>query len=330
MKGLAIPLFLLICCLFSCKKTTPQINPYGGLSQFKNFENTISGYIEVPENRDAKNEKKIKLAYLVLKAEDHTTKKEPIVYLQGGPGGATLFMAYFFRNHKFRLDRDIILMDQRGTGASNAICTDLGEKMLSILAKDFTPEQEYHSLLEEVILCKEEAENLKTDLSAYNSKENAADFEDLRKNLGYKQWNLFGGSYGSRLGLTLIRDFPQSIRSAILFGVFPPEIDLYRNFIDNFKQSLFKTFGACANDLQCNAQYPELPMQFSRAMEQLNAKPIRLTNNQQDFVLNTQDALLVLHQLLYNKSTIAQIPSFIHAIRTIDLTTYYTTKLSKF
>ncbi len=256
-----------------------------------------------------------------MKAKNSTSRKDPIVYLQGGPGGATLFMAYFFRDHSFRLDRDIVLMDQRGTGASAAICTNFGEEMLAIIAQDLSPAEEYNLLLEKVANCKKEVKKKQVDVSGYNSRENAADFEDLRKQLGYKQWNLFGGSYGSRLGLTLMRDFPQSIRSSILFGVFPPEIDLYRNFIGNFKASLFRTFDACANDLDCNKKYPDLKTQFAEAIEQLQNAPIHFKNNGEDFALNAQDALLVMHQLLYSKTSIAQVPSYIDAIRTKNKTT---------
>ena len=60
------------------------------------------------------------------------------------------------------------------------------------------------------------------DLSAYNSAATAADIEDLRVVLGYSKWNLYGGSYGSRIALTVMRDFPQGVRSVILDSAIPP------------------------------------------------------------------------------------------------------------
>ncbi|WP_394748307.1 alpha/beta hydrolase [Spongiimicrobium salis] len=314
MKNLLIALCVL--AFFSCKETSSPKSAQVSFAQNKDGEDEISGYLVVPENRNQPNGKKIQLAYRVLKARNKNTKKEPILYLQGGPGGATLLMESFWQNHTLRSDRDIVLMDQRGTGSSNAICTDFGEAMIDILAQDLLPEEEYSKMQEIMTKCKKEAQKNKTDLSAYNSRENAADFESLRKKLGYERWNILGGSYGSRLGMTIMRDFPSSVRSAIIFGVFAPESAIYAHFMSNFKSALFSAFEECENDSDCNTRYPDLKEAFFSALHKIEQKPMVFTYDGKPFYLNVQDVLLITHQLLYSRSTVGIIPSFIQALHT--------------
>ncbi len=211
MKNLILLTFCL--ALISCNQSSQSKNKEIVFQSFKNDRSIESGYLEVPENRTVSKSKKIKLAYIVIKARNSASKKDPILYLQGGPGAPTLIMANFWKGNDLRNDRDIVLMDQRGTGASNAICSDFGDQMLEIIAKDLTPDQEYTEMLTLLDNCKDQANKNNTDLSGYNSRENAADYEALRKELGYKKWNVFGGSYGSRLGLTIMRDFPNNLSS---------------------------------------------------------------------------------------------------------------------
>ena len=203
-------LFLIVCT--SCTQTSKK--------------EVLIGTLEVPANRENSDSRTMSLAYKVLKAKNKDSQKSPIVYLQGGPGGPTLIMENFWKNHPLRNDRDIILMDQRGTGLSEAVCVESGEDAISILRKNLNKEEEFLALTKLMEDCKNSLSQKDIDFSEFSSKEIAADFEDLRKELGYNTWNLFGGSYGSRLGLTLMRDYPNSVKSALLFSVFAPENNL--------------------------------------------------------------------------------------------------------
>jgi len=276
----------------------------------------IDGILEVPENRTVPNSRTLKLVYKVLKAKNRNSKKAPILYLQGGPGGATLFMEAFWKNHPLRNDRDIVLMDQRGTGQSEAICGETGNASLAILGQDLDQDDEYEALNAIFLECKKTIKENKIDLSGYNSQENAADFDALRKVLGYEKWNLFGGSYGSRLGLTIMRDFPNSVRSSVLFSVFAPESYLYKSFIQNFEQSLFSVLERCENNSDCNKKYPDLKNRLLTSLEKIQDEPIKFEYQGSLFVLNPQDVLLLLHQSLYSRNSIGAIPSFITALDT--------------
>ncbi len=293
-------LFFASLLLFGCN-TTPE-----GI--------VIDGILEVPENRENPNSRTLKLVYKVLKAKDSAAGKAPIVYLQGGPGAATLIMEDFWKNHSLRNDRDIVLMDQRGTGASEANCTDLGDAFFEIMRQDLTIEEDYKASQAQLVNCNEKIKHKGVDLAGYNSRENAADFEDLRKTLGYEKWNLFGASYGTRLGLTIMRDFPNNIRCAVLAGVLAPESDAFKGRIKSIDNSLFMVLQACERNVDCSSRYPNLKERLLKVLEKLESDPLHIEYKNRPYVLNIQDAFAILSVLLYDRNSIANIPSFIEAL----------------
>lgn len=274
----------------------------------------IDGILEVPENRENPNSRTLKLVYKVLKAKDTTSGKAPIVFLMGGPGGATLVMEEMWTNHPLRNDRDIILMDQRGTGESEANCTELGDTLFDIMRQDLSIEDDYKAMRGQLAKCKETIKQKRVDLAGYNSRENAADFEDLRKVLGYKKWNLYGASYGTRLGLTIMRDFPNSVRSATLVGVLAPESDLFGDRIKSFENTLFAVLQRCEENEDCNNRYPNLKERLLKTLKKLQFDPLRFHHKEKPYVLNMQDASALLSLLLYDHQTFANIPLFIEAL----------------
>lgn len=274
----------------------------------------IDGILEVPENRNDSNSRALKLVYKVLKAKKADSLKAPIVFLMGGPGGSTLIMENFWKNHPLRNDRDIVLMDQRGTGASEANCTEMGDALFAIMRQDLDNEGEIGALITILSECKGTMKRDGVDLAGYNSRENAADFEDLRKVLGYEKWNLFGPSYGSRLGLTIMRDFPNSVRSAVLAGILAPETDFMNNYLQNFENSLLSVLKRCEENEDCNNRYPNLKERLLKALKKLQSNPLRFYYDGEPFVLNPKDALTLLFMSLYNRQTIANIPLLIEAL----------------
>lgn len=280
---------------------------------------TVDGILKVPENRENPNSRTLNLVYKVLKAKKADSLKSPIVYLQGGPGAPTLIMEEFWENHPLRNDRDIILMDQRGTGESGANCTKLGESMFAIMQQDLDPEEEIAAVKSKIWGCQETAKQAGVDFSGYNSKENAADFEDLRKTLGYDKLNLFGASYGTRLGLTLMRDFPNSIRSAVLFGVLAPESDFVGGSIKNFENSLFSVLERCEQNEECNNRYPDLKNRLLKTLKKLEREPLQFDFQKKSFTLNAKDALLVLFFSLYDRYSIGNVPFLIEALESGEI-----------
>jgi len=279
---------------------------------------TIDGILEVPENRDDPNSRKLKLVYKVLKAKDTTSSKAPLVYLQGGPGGATLGMEAMWKNHPLRNDRDIVLMDQRGTGKSEANCIEMGNSIFNIIKQDLDQKGEIKAMEAILSKCKTTLKKEGVDLAGYTSKENAADFEDLRKALGYDKWNLWGVSYGSRLGLTIMRDFPNSVRSAMLAGILAPENDPLNDSIKNFENSLFSVLNRCEINEDCSKRYPNLKERLLKTLRKLETEPLHFDYKGKPFTLNQQEALMVMYMPLYDHNSIADIPLLIEALETRD------------
>lgn len=273
----------------------------------------IDGILEVPENRKNPNSRTLKLVYKVLKAKKANAQKAPIVFLQGGPGGPTVIEAEFWKNHPLRNDRDIVLMDQRGTGASEANCIEIGDAMFTIMRQDLDNEGEIKALNSILSECKETMKYDGVDLAGYTSKENAADFEDLRKVLGYEKWNLFGVSYGSRLGLTIMRDFPNSVQSTVISGILAPETNYLNDNIQNFERSLFAIFERCENNEDCNNRYPNLKERLLKTLKKLQSDPLHFDYNGKPFVLNSQDVLSILFLCCYDRRSMANIPLLIES-----------------
>ncbi|MEP1094794.1 MAG: alpha/beta hydrolase [Cyclobacteriaceae bacterium] len=271
------------------------------------------GKLMVPENRNKSESRNISITYARI-SKTGGGKKPPIVFLQGGPGGSSLAMVQFFANSPLRRNHDIILFDARGTGRSDAFCKNAGAQFMDLMAQDLTVEGEYKGTLKICDECKEELEDNNVDVAGYNSMENAADIEALRRKLGIDKWILLGGSYGTRLGLTYLREY-KAAQAAILMGLFPAEINIYEGFLKGLNTSLENLFVSCENDPVCGDKYPQLRQTFYSVMEDLRANPKAINYQGDDFVINAQDALLLIHQMLYARQTIQQVPAFITSLK---------------
>src|SRR5579859_2041292 len=177
------------------------------------------GYLTVPEDRsNPSNGNVVKLAVAVFKSNSSTPQPDPVIYLEGGPGGRSLSDdgVDYYINDAFAplLDkRDVILFDQRGTGYStpSLACPEYFDANWNNEDKNLSAKAWEPITTQAVQDCHDRLVKQGVNLSDFNSAESAADVSDLRVALGYKEWNLYGISYGTRLGLTIMRDFPQGI-----------------------------------------------------------------------------------------------------------------------
>jgi pimeloyl-ACP methyl ester carboxylesterase len=169
----------------------------------------------VPEDQGNPAGRTIGLRVVVLPATGKATVKataEPLFVLAGGPGQAasqlTGFIAETFAG--IRGDRDIVLFDQRGTGGSNGLKCDMGSGL------DLFP-------ADRVVACAKELAT-RADLRMYTTAEAVKDLDDVRRALGWKQIDLFGTSYGTRVALEYVRAYPESVRAVIVKGTVPPQL----------------------------------------------------------------------------------------------------------
>ena len=235
------------------------------------------GFILVPEDRGKADGRKIRIRAAVFKSESATPAADPIVFLDGGPGSNTLEGLQYDLEVFVPLlaERDLVFFDQRGAGSSDPPleCAEVKEMFYGILGEPVTPEEHRAQELRDAGNCRETLSRSGADLAAYNSAENAADLEDLRLALGYAQWNLYGASYGTRLALTAMRDFPAGIRSVVLDSTYPLQVDLFEEVIDSNAAALSALFAGCADDPACSANYPALEDVFYEQMQALDGQP---------------------------------------------------------
>jgi len=253
--------------------------PGNGITAGKNVR---CGYLMVPGDRSVANGGTLKLAVAIFKSPSATPRPDPVIDLEGGPGASALmdWGPYITKATAPRYvgDHDLILLDQRGTGYSHPSlgCPELSQPAPSSKSSP-TPKQIQALALAGVRRCHDRLLRAGVDLNAYTTLADAADVADLRTALGYPEVDLYGGSYGTRLALEVMRSFPTGIRSAVLDSVDPPQGNLYADTPRTEGQGFETLFSACARSPRCNAVYPHLKQTFARLVTRLNAKPVPIT-----------------------------------------------------
>lgn len=282
------------------------------------------GNLYVPENRSDPASKTISLAVAIVKSKSRTPAPDPIVYLDGGPGGHTLFTMHIMLTEyfaKYASKRDFIIFDQRGVGLSEPAldCEELNRSTVDQLRRPMTQAETNDARNVLLKQCHDRLVEEGIDLAAYNSQENAADLNDLRLALGYEQWNLYGISYGTRLALTAMRDFPDGIRSVVLDSTYPPNAALYDDIPSNANRSFSALFKDCAADRRCNRAFPKLEAEFYKLVEELNANPVSVNvdfgSRRYKVVITGGRMMDTLFDLMYSTRAIPYLPRLIWDVK---------------
>lgn len=299
----------------------PRFEPGRCPSSVPSGKDAECGFLIVPEDRTNPDpDDTIALQVVIFPARDANPAPDPIIYLEGGPGGNAIeTLAFNTRYEPYTQKRDLIFIDQRGVGLSQPVldCPEYNEAALDMLPLDLTPEEASERVHEALEACRDRLESEGVNLGAYNSAANAADIADLRVALGYDEWNLWGISYGTRLALTIMRDHPEGVRSVILDSVYPPQVNLFGGAPDNFQRALAVLFEGCAAHPACNSAYPDLENTFYAAVDQLNENPVMLSIvnplnfERYDLLYDGSSFMALIFQLLYDTSTIPTLPQLI-------------------
>lgn len=277
------------------------------------------GTLTVPQSRYSENGS-ITLAVVIIHSLAETPAPDPVVYLAGGPGGSsTAYTEGLVQTwlKPFLQTRDVILVDQRGTGAStpSLMCDEYSYTMLDQISTISSASQTIQAQAEALQTCQDRLTKDGVVTSAYTSSESAADLEDLRIALDIEEWNLLGVSYGTRLALTAVRDFPQGVRSIILDSVYPPQVQLFTDSYANGERARQAVFKACADEPECAAAYPDLDSRFWQLVDKLNETPetvtIQISRGQRDFVWSGDRVYGLVFQWMYDYRDIVFIPHYI-------------------
>jgi pimeloyl-ACP methyl ester carboxylesterase len=282
------------------------------------------GYLVVPENRAVPNGRLIQLHVAVFQSVLEGPEPDPVVHLAGGPGSSSLDVSGYMLNQgldQILERRNFILFDQRGTGYSSPRldCPERDALTPALLSEGLSGQDSLPAIVDAFQRCHDRLVAEGNDLSAYNSAASAADLNDLRIALGYQQLNLYGVSYGTRLALTMMRDYPQAIRSVVLDSTYPLEVNLYTALAPDAGRAFNVLFDDCAADPACNAAYPNLRAVFYNLVDQLNASPVTvpLSVDGSNIPVSLTGNLLidVLFVGLYNPTVAANMPKMIYQVQ---------------
>jgi pimeloyl-ACP methyl ester carboxylesterase len=242
-------------------------------------QNARCGFLVVPEDRSRPEGRTIRLAVAIVPAVAQQPAPDPLVHLTGGPGGIAIFEAQPLVDAGFNRDRDLILMDQRGTLLSEPALTceviDRFNRVQVALPVDARSTRRRH--VAATRQCRRQLVARGIDIAAYNTTENAADFADLRRALGYDRWNVFGVSYGTYLAQTIMRDHPEGLRSVILDSTVPLSVVDLAEVWPNARDGFQNIFRACTAQARCRGSFPKLERTFTGLVRRLESDPVRTT-----------------------------------------------------
>jgi pimeloyl-ACP methyl ester carboxylesterase len=237
------------------------------------------GTLVVPENRARPTGRTIRLAVGIIPALIADKEPDPIVFLNGGPGSDSFNgPPGYMTDPKFNYRRDVIFMSQRGhlTSRPTLMCPEfdrIGPRLARVPMGDPSTGRLYEQAARE---CRARLTAQGIDLSSYNTQESAADFADLRRALGLRQWNVLGHSYGTDLAQIYMKEHPEGIRSVQLDGVVPPsEVSVGWPWSTQ-RFSTDHIFRACVAQPNCDRRYPRLRSTYHRLVRELDRKPLKV------------------------------------------------------
>ena len=308
----ATGLGLILLLLSSCASLRPPKQAVDRLKPCLTSEGPTDGYcgkLEVWENRGTRSGRKLPLKIVVLPGLKRNTAPDPLFFLAGGPGQAAAKMARQVREifNNVQVDRDLVLVDQRGTGDSNP---------LECKSDDDSLEPDPDKSLQDLRTCLASYTE-KADVRLYTTNIAMDDLDEVRQFLGYSKINLYGGSYGTRAAITYARRHNDSVRSAILDGVAPTELKLPLYMARDGQRALNLLVRDCEKDPACSRRFPDLGNRLKRLIDRLEAHPERVrirhprTGEEVEVKVGRPTIASVLFGALYSSQTAALIPLLI-------------------
>lgn len=287
-------------------------------------EEARCGTLEVWENREARSGRRIPIKVVVFPAKAPKPAPDPLFIIAGGPGqSATEFAAVLIQDFAFaHAARDIVFVDQRGTGGSNALHCSLGESFNEIIQSVAVG---VDADLAAVAKCRDELER-RADLRLYTTPLAVDDLDEVRAALGYERINLFGASYGTRLALVYMRQFPRRVRAAILRAVAAVNLKLPMTVVADSERALNRLLGGCDVDSACRKAYPALEQSLKDVIARLRRDPVVVrttdprTAASHDVRIDDQVFGTTIFFLLFTTEWSKDIPRIIHAAAIGDFT----------
>jgi len=263
-----------------------------------------------PENPADPDSPDIVLSVAVVPALSLKPEPDPFVPLAGGPGGSAIEL-YSAWSHAFeyvRRNRDILLVDQRGTGTSSRMACDFDD---DVVEGQYSTEQVLQ-------LTRDCLDTLPHDPRYFTTSVAVADLEAVRQALAYPQLNLYGVSYGTRVAQHFARRYPEATRSIVLDGVVPPQLPLGPEIATEAQSALDQILLRCSNDDACAARFPNLQQAFLDVRAKLEEAAVvvgltdPVTGHRQLVDFGPGELAGAIRLLAYNAHSIAIMPLLIH------------------
>jgi pimeloyl-ACP methyl ester carboxylesterase len=263
------------------------------------------GRLPVPADRARPDAGSLDLFVARVPALKPNPAADALALINGGPGASAVDL-YVDMPGAFAavlLERDILLVDQRGTGRSAPLTCALDEQP--------PPELDLARVAAATRRC---LATLSADPRPFTTSVAVEDLEAVRRALGYPQLNLYGVSYGTRVAQHYLRRYPASVRSLVLDGVTPPDQALGPDIAGNAQAALDRLFARCQADPHCSARFPDPAAQLARLAARLRsaavtlALPDPLTGRPEETLFSHAHLVGTLRMLSYAPETAALIP----------------------
>jgi pimeloyl-ACP methyl ester carboxylesterase len=277
-------------------------------------DEALCGTLPVWENRATRQGRKIDLSVVVLPAQTPNPAPDPVFYITGGPGygstGAAVGFAGFLAN--VRKQRDLVFVDQRGTGKSHPLHCDLpgGETDLQGYMRTLFPQESLKAC--------EPRLAAQADLTQYTTAIAMDDLDDVRAWLGYDRINVFGGSYGTRAAQAYMRQHPDHVRSAVLTGVMIMDSRMPLYHARKAQESIDKLLDDCLADEACRAAFPDVRADLAKVIARLDQGPVRQTiqhpktGKPVELTIGKGAFTTTLRSMQYSAALSARIPLYLH------------------
>src|SRR5688500_10778420 len=245
----------------------PSLEPCGPA---ENPADALCGSLEVPEDPRHPQGRRISLPLVVLPAVEGTAAESALFELDGGPGLTSTDSKDFFvgPGRAYRRGRDVVLLDQRGTGDGPHALRCPALERRGPLDDDYDPAA--------VESCRDRLAR-RADLTLYGTWHAAGDLDQARAALGYQRVDLWAISYGTKLAQVYMKRFPGRVRTAFLVGTVPIDLRTPLSHAAAAQRVLDAVFADCQLDAACRAAYPDLRADWERVLSRLDAGPVRVT-----------------------------------------------------
>jgi pimeloyl-ACP methyl ester carboxylesterase len=264
--------------------------------------------LSVPENPGDPHGKRISLNVAVVKAQSASPKPDPLFWFAGWGGAgvtddaANVIPALSWLNS----DRDLVFVDQRGTGSSKLVCRlPDGHQVGDVTPADVSA------------AARRCADRIGPNLRYYTSAVAVDDFDLVRQALGYDEINIYGGSYGVTTGQIYLLRHGSHVRTAVFDSGSLLDVRIFEQGAPNAQRALDLLFDRCAADTACRTAYPNLRRDFARITARVARAPVPIPGT--DSALTPLTFASVVDDLIAYTPGKAAFPRLIHLVAAGEL-----------